>query len=285
VAAVLARGAHTVAGRFCRPLAHAPRRDEVRPPWEAVDVVAVVAPHTAADWSNTGHRLQQVEGRGIVWLSGFAELAFQVAEECSVLGDQGQVARDGLWDRQIGPAVGDAPTVRLGGALLADVGSVVWRVGLWHLRSACSACAPQVGAAPEPVTGGAPGSGVHIGVREQPPASPGSHVLRIELSIVGLAAMDGFQVAGVTPDNGQTRFRPHVGPPVPGQAPFARHHEALTRGRHGREERFWRGFHRAVQQNVPLVAPDADGPGAGMPVDPPRHSVLVGGEAPAVSSS
>jgi hypothetical protein len=215
VADVLARGAHTCAGGCLRPRDQAPRRDAGLPPWEAVEVRACVAPHAAAALSTTGHRWPQVKRSGLVWLGGVAEVALQSTAERLVSGDPGQVDRDVLWSRSIGQAVGDALTGRLGSDLLADVGQVVVRGGMVPMSSECSACAPQVGAAPEQVTGGAHVSGVNRGWREHTPAPQGGHVLRIEPIVCGLAAMEGLHGAGVTQDTGKTLFRTPVGQPGP----------------------------------------------------------------------
>jgi hypothetical protein len=170
VADVLARGAQTRAGGFLRTPDPATIRDAVLPPWGAVEVVAFGAPHAAEDVAHPGHRWPQRAGLGIVLLGGVAALEFQATEERIVSGAQGQVDREVLWDRERGQAVGDARTVRRVGDLLAEVGSVVGRVGIWHRCSEFSAFAPQGGAAPEQVTGGAQVSGVNLGWREHPPA-------------------------------------------------------------------------------------------------------------------
>jgi hypothetical protein len=99
VADVLARGAQTFAGGCFRTRDQATLRDEVLPPWEAVDVMDFVEQHEAEDCSNTGHRLQQVERMSIVWLGGVEDVELQSAEEHIVLGDQGQVDLDVLLDR------------------------------------------------------------------------------------------------------------------------------------------------------------------------------------------
>jgi hypothetical protein len=142
-----------------------------------------------------------------------------------------------------------------------------------------------VGAAPEQVTGGTHFSGVNIGLREHTPAPQGGNFLRIDRIVFGLAAMDGFHVEGVTQDKGHTLCSTQVGQPVPGEETFDSHNEALTIGRNGLEERFWRCCHMAVQQNFARLAQDADVHGAGMQVDPTIHWVLLGVESPEVSSS
>jgi hypothetical protein len=142
-----------------------------------------------------------------------------------------------------------------------------------------------VRAAPEEVTGGAHGGGVHIGLREHTPTQQGSNFLRIDLIIFGLAAVNGFHVEGVPEDKGHTLVSTQVGQPVPGEDTLDSHHETLTIGRNGFEERFRRGLHIAVQQHFPLLAQDTDVHGAGVQVDPTIHGVLVGVESHEVSSS
>jgi hypothetical protein len=93
-----------------------------------------VEPHEAEDFANTGHRLQEVEGLGIVLLGGFKDVELQVTEELIIIGDQGKVDLDVLLDRQIGKAVSDPLTIGLVGDVLADVGQIVLRVGILHMR-------------------------------------------------------------------------------------------------------------------------------------------------------
>jgi len=51
-------------------------------------------------------------------------------------------------------------------------------------------------------------------------------------------------------------------------------------GCHGFEEGFRRRFHIAVQQDVAILAQDADVHGVGMQVDPAVKLVLIGVELP-----
>jgi hypothetical protein len=61
---------------------------------------------------------------------------------------------------------------------------------------------------------------------------------------------------------------------VSGEQAGDRDAEPLTGGRNGLEERFRSGVHMAMQQDLTLVAPEADVPGAGMPVE---AAVTLGG--------
>jgi hypothetical protein len=72
---------------------------------------------------------------------------------------------------------------------------------------------------------------------------------------------------------------------VPGEEAFAGPHEAVTRGRHGLQKGFRSGFHMAVEPDVPALAHKTDVHAAGVQVDATVKGVLVGVEAPEVSSS
>ena len=61
--------------------------------------------------------------------------------------------------------------------------------------------------------------------------------------------------------------------------------QTLTRRGNGLEKGFRRRFHVAVRQDFPIVTQDADLHGAGMQVETTVTLVLVGVEAPEVSSS
>jgi hypothetical protein len=72
---------------------------------------------------------------------------------------------------------------------------------------------------------------------------------------------------------------------VPGEDTLNRHHQAVTVGGNGLEKRFRRGFHVAVQHDFPFVTQDTDVQASGMQIDTTVKWVLVGVEAPEVSSS
>jgi hypothetical protein len=152
---VRASGAPTVAGGCCRTRDQATRRDAVLPLGAAIEVRDCVAPHAAEDVAHPGPSGHQGKRRGLVGRGGCAAGARQSPAERLVRGDPGQGDREGLGSRARGQAVGDALTVRLVSELGAACGPGGGRGGLWPMRSAVSAWAPQGGAAPEPVTGGA----------------------------------------------------------------------------------------------------------------------------------
>jgi hypothetical protein len=250
VADLLARGASACAGGCFRTLDEATRRHAILHPGATSNRVEVVQAHEAEDCAHTGHRLSQGEGMGSVWLGGFDAGELQGAEELIVRGEQGQVDLDVLVDRRSGKAFGDALTMGLGGDLLANLGQVVWAVGMLDMGQKCSPFAPEVGAAPQAGTGGTQLSRRDGGLREQAAAQEGGKLLGIDLSMLGLAAMEGLHGEGVAQDKGKPLFSTPVGEPVPGEEALDGDHETITRGRNGLEERCRRGFHSAVQEET-----------------------------------
>ena len=120
--------------------------------------------HEAENFVNAGNRLQQIEGMGIVVLGGFQDIEFEVFESLIVIGDQAQVDLDGLLYSCIVKALGDPLAVGLVSDFLANLGQVILVVGRLHMRPEFRAFAHQVGAAPEPVAGGAHLGWVDIGL-------------------------------------------------------------------------------------------------------------------------
>ena len=64
-----------------------------------------------------------------------------------VISDQSQVDCDGLLPRWVSKALSNAVAVGFVGDFLANLGPVVLTIGMLHMRSKCSAFAPQMGAA------------------------------------------------------------------------------------------------------------------------------------------
>jgi hypothetical protein len=197
-----------------------------------------------------------------------------------IRGEERQVARAGLGPRRRGTAFGPPVARGLVGHLLAERGQVVWALGLGPMGQACSAWAPQVGAAPPPRPGGAPRSRRDRGLGAQTASQPGGTLWRSVLVVVGLPAVPGLPRAGLPQDAGQAVGRPEGGAPVPGAETRDGHNQAIPRGGHGLEERGRRRWHLAVQQDCALLAQETDVHGAGMQVDPAVKLVRIGGASP-----
>jgi hypothetical protein len=183
---------------------------------------------------------------GIVLLSGWQNSKLHVTQQRIVRGDERQVALDGLLHGRVVTALSDTLPVRFVSDLLADVGQVVWRVGIVHMRQERCTFAPQRRAPPQEVTGGAPLGRRDIGLGEHTPAEQSGNLLGIALVVFGLAAMDGLHGEGVSQDKGAFLFSAESGAPIPGEHACDRYDEPLTGGSNGLEERFRSGFHIAV---------------------------------------
>src|SRR5262249_4622691 len=135
--------------------------------------------------------------------------------------------------RRSGTAFGDALPLGLVGDLLAQLGQVVWAVGLLARGQECSPLAPQGGAAPQEVTGGTPLRRRDVGWWEQAAAQEGGNLVRIDRGIFGLAALDGFPGEGVAQDKGHTlvpHTRRRASPRCRGTRRRPRAHHARAQG-------------------------------------------------------
>jgi len=63
--------------------------------------------------------------------------------------------------------------------------------------------------------------------------------VRIDAIVLGFAAVDGFEIQGVTKDERDVVVSTEIGKPVPGKHTFGGQDDLTTGGRNGREQRFW----------------------------------------------
>ena len=105
---------------------------------------------------------------------------------------------------------------------LPRAGKVILAVGVVHMRQECAAFVRQRHAAPEEVAGGAHLGGIDVRLREHAAAEQDGNLLRVDLVIFGLAAMDGLHGEGMTEDERDLFIGAEVGEPVPGEHAFDR---------------------------------------------------------------
>jgi hypothetical protein len=96
IADFVAGSPQTFASGFLAPFDQAGLRGEVLHSGKTADVMDFIKESQAQDFSNTGHRLQPVEGVGIVLLGRVEDREFEVFEQLIIVGDQSQVDLDGL---------------------------------------------------------------------------------------------------------------------------------------------------------------------------------------------
>ena len=100
--------------------------------------------------------------------------------------------------------------------------------------------------------------------------------MRVDLVVLGLAAVDGLHVEGVAEDEGEAFARAQVGDPVPGEdALDGDHHVVVVRGDHV-EQVLQGGRAMAMDADLALRVEDADVHPSRMQIDPTVVSVLFG---------
>jgi hypothetical protein len=276
-AALCARGAAACARGGRRPRDQATRRDPILPPWEAVQVMHGIAPPAVEPRAETGHGVHQLPGGGLLGGGGLADGTLQSGPPLGIVGEQRQVARKTFVPSGRGTALGAPRTVRLRGALLADLRPGVLAGGGVDRRAAFRALAPQRGPASEEGAGRAQLRRRARGLRAPATTEPDRHRVRSARSVCGGAAVEGVQRAGLPQAPGQARWRTQVGQPRPGQetrdghnAPRAVRGESLAQG-------CWSGWHSAVHQAGAIGTQEADVQASGGPSDATVQWVLVGG--------
>jgi hypothetical protein len=267
MAAFFASGAHAFTTRCLAAVDQAAIGGEVLPAGETVDLLNCVAPHAAEDVPNAGDGVEQRERMRIVVLGRFPEIEFQVLEPCIVIADERSIDCDGFLHRRIMKALRHPVAIGLVGDVLADLGQVVWAMGIVPVRSQLSAFAPQIRTTPPEVTRGAQRSRIDGCLWQHSPAQQGGHLVGIACVVFGLTAMEGLHGERMPQDEGHAFVSAESSEPIPGEDACNGHDQPLAIRGNGLEERFRSGLHVAVQQEFPLVAQDTDRHRAGMQVD------------------
>ena len=181
---------------------------------------------------------------------GFDDGEFDVAKQRIIVGDERQSNFDTLVDGWIGKALSNPLAVRFVGDLCANGRQVLLAVGMLHVCQEFGPFVRQRHAAPKQVTGGAHVGGRDRGLREHTAAKQGSNLLRINLVIFGLPAMDGFHVEGMTEDKRDAFVGTQVGEPVPGEHAFDCDDHTLSIRGNDVQQGIRVGFHVTVHQDV-----------------------------------
>jgi hypothetical protein len=174
-----------------------------------------IAHHEAEDLADAGHRLQPIQGVGVLVFGGVAEGAFDIAKPLIVIADECESHVDTLVHSRSRQAVGDPITVGFVGDLFADRRQIILAVGLLDVCYERGPFACQMPPAPEPVAGRPPGGRIARGLREHPPAQPRRNFLCIERVVCGLAPMDRLPVEGMTQHAGNPLLSPEISQPGP----------------------------------------------------------------------
>jgi hypothetical protein len=209
----------------------------------------------------------------------------QRLEQLVIIGKERPVDCNGLGYRGIGKVLGNPVTLGGVGDLCVKLGEVVVTVRMLAMSQKLRAFTPQVGAAPQEGTGGAPLGRIDRGLRQHGAAQAYSNLVGSALVIFGRAPLESLHREGVPQDEGQTLRSAKGSEPVPGADTFNSHHQTVPLGRTGFQTGFRSGLHRAVEQECPVVVHDTDRHTAGLQLSPTVKGVLVSVESHEVFSS
>ena len=207
-----------------------------------------VEEHEAETRADAGHGVPQIQGGGVRVSRGCADGACDVAPQRIVGGEKRQINFDTLLDGWIGKALGHPLAVRFGGDLVANGREGRLALGMLHVRQDLGPLVRQRHAAPQQGTGGAPVGGRDRGLREHAATEQSGNLVRINLVIFGLPAMDGFHGEGMTEDTGDACVGTEVGEPVPGEQACDGDDETLSIRSNDVQEGIRVGFHVTVHQ-------------------------------------
>jgi hypothetical protein len=162
--------------------------------------------------------------------------AFEGTEPRSIVAHEGESDCQTFLPRGSANTVSDAVAIGFSGGVRADPRQVRRASGMWAVREAFRALAPQVQAASESITRGPPRGGIDRRLWAHATAKPPGDVMGIDRVVVGLAPREGLHVAGMPADKRQTVCRTNVSTPVPGEQTCGSDDELLARGGDGLEK-------------------------------------------------
>ena len=98
---------------FLGTLHEATIRGKILYPWEARNIMDFIEQHEAEDLADARHRLQQIQGVGVMVLGGFDDAEFDVTQQRIVVGDEGEIDFNAFLHRWICKALGNASRLAL----------------------------------------------------------------------------------------------------------------------------------------------------------------------------
>jgi hypothetical protein len=254
-------------------------------PGQAGALMQRIQPHHTHNRAEAGDGVPPGPGVGLGLRGGLDARQCHLPAPPILVGKQGQVARDALPDRgSKAPCRSTVPLARVG-QLLPQLGPMGLAVGMLEVRPPCHPCAPQRHPPPEEGARGAPRCRRARGLRAQSTTEEDGELVRIALGVCGFAPVHRLPREGLSQHQGQTRARPKVGEPIPGDNARDSDDKSLPRGGHGLEQRLWACGHGARPQELAMMSTHTDVHGAGMPGEATVTWVLLRVASPAVSSS
>jgi hypothetical protein len=220
-----------------------------------------------------------------VQLSRFEDGEVDVAEPMVVMPNQRQIDGHALLHGGIGKSLSDTVAVRLIGELFPNLREVGLTIRIWEVRERCRPLAHEMHAPPEQVARGAPLGRIDVGLREHTTAEYCGNLVRVDLVVFGLTAMDGLPVERMAEHTSDPFLGAEVRQPIPGEHTLNGNGEIVPLGRNDLEQRLRAGVEMAVDHDFTIAVHDADIHRSRMQVDAAVMVMLFGVESPEVSSS
>ena len=245
----------------------------------------LVEQHHTQNGADAGAGLEAVQGLGVVLFRRLHDGQCDRAESLVLEVNQGESDFHTLGHGGSGKPLSDSAAVGFVGDRLAHLRPVVRTVGMLDVGQSLCALARQMQTAPEQLTSRPHVRGRDRGLGQHPAAQPHGHFLGIDRVVFGLATMAGLHGERMSQDKRQAFASAEVGEPVPREDTFDTDDPVLSVGRDGLEQWFWPGGHSAVHQNRTILVQEAEGHGAGMPIDATGTWVLLRIASPEVASA
>jgi hypothetical protein len=122
------------ASRFFGTLDEAAIGDEILPAGETLDVVDLIQQDEAQDFPDAGHRLEPIQGIGVVLLRRFDNVQLEIVEQRVLVPNQRQVHFRALLPGGSREPLGDPVAVGFVGQLFPNRGQVIRAVGVLDVR-------------------------------------------------------------------------------------------------------------------------------------------------------
>jgi len=259
--------------------------DAIGAPWHAVDGMDGIQEPQAQAGAEPRHRWPSGHRRGIGLWGRVDAGQWHVVPAGVVWPDARQGPGEPWLDCRRRQPLGDAIPLGLSRAGLPKAGQGVLAVRRLHGRAAAGPWAPARQATSAPGTGRPPLRRLNLGLRAQAPTEQPRHVRGVDGVVGGLAAVAGLPRHGRSADTRPPVAGPEVGEPRPGQEAGATDDQVRPGGGNGLEPGRGACGPLAGPKAGPILGHQTEGPGTRGQVDTTIQGVLLGGEAPAVSSS
>jgi len=240
---------------------------EVLDTGEAADVVDLVEEGQREDLADPWDGAKAVEGMGVVDLGGADEMELDLGEELVVDINEVHIHLDHGTHAGVFEAIGHIDAVGGISELFAKRGQIVLGVGVLDVGQELGAAAHEVVAAPKEIASRAHLGGVDVGLGKGATPEEMGDLEGVDAIVLGLGAVDGAHVEGVTENEGEVFSGAQIADPVPGEHALHGNGHVRAKGVEDPQEGLWRSWDLPVEAHLTGVVEDADIETPGMEID------------------